>query len=191
MNLDDIISYYQRKYRIPDLTQCPATFNQLRNIMENYPDFQIAWVLTGNMNVAMIGPMEDKYKDELLRKSVLQCGMKKKCDSKGYEYYFWPPYEQNAQILIDDPRTIPKSLYTIIRALLLGYTQNFIILTEFYHHLMDQAYREKLKSDELEFRYQNYLSSYIQMMTPLITQAREWIKIKLDSTPYMINNSSV
>lgn len=182
----------------------PRTFVEFYNIMNKIGDNwdqQIACVLMGQKKLAMTDYeqfQEDKYeleyyyqrfpKDEKLRETALNCGVQRIYGKTGTTYWFKEPYRKNAEILSkiqDGQLFIPEDLHSIVRSLLLGYSEPSIILYELYDQLAhyvdekvglgDLSQLGKHDIDELEQIYKVNLDNFIDGYGPIIDQANQWI----------------
>ncbi len=191
----DLIKFYTNKYNINSTSCCgpdyiPSTLKEFLDVIYIVDewDFQIACVLSGMKKVAMtdydkFGDPEDieEYysttpKDDILRQNVINYGIQKAEDRSGTEFWVYPQYSVNANILINHYNGIdefPKGYFTSIQALLLGYTEISYILYEMFNNSF--SYLDQSNIDAYEQVYQQYLTYYIETYTPIVKFAKEWI----------------
>lgn len=228
LDCQQIINFYFDKYIVkhgkhvcagPDVI--PATFVEFytssENISDNW-DSQIACVLTGYKKVAItdytqFDPHLDEDlkayyetipKDTELRDNALKCGVQRFQDNTGTEYWFYPKYKRNVEILMNHYQRLdifPSHLFDIIQGLLLGYNDISIVLYALFNAMVwivgkmvndkippvyseiDKAYVSVPISIDLipesipilEASYSDKIPIYINRYEPLIKEAKEWI----------------
>jgi len=193
MSCTEIIAFYE-KYRTNNCSgpiRYPDTVAEFVNIYSNLGDDwdqQIACVLTGKKIMAMTDydqyntpeDIEDYYsikpKDIQLRKDVINCGVKRLYDNRGTEYYVYPKYLKNAEILIGiNNGTIicPHGYLEVIRSLLLGYSYESFILYMLFNE--GGFFRIKDNFKLYQAQYKQMIDKYIQSYTPVLDHATHWI----------------
>ena len=223
-NCQQSINFYTDKYITPHgkhvcagPTSYPKTGMEFYKIMDDIRDYwdqNIACVMVGYKKVAMTDYSQfepisaednkeyykERPKDIKLRENALKCGVQKFQDNEGTEFWFYPKYKRNAEILINHYNGIelfPDDLYTIIQALLLGYTDVSIISYELHqgmtgelmsimrwiHEIDENGETRTYKKINLNTpgsiplieNYYEYLEGYIEEFEPIIAISKEWI----------------
>lgn len=192
-NCQQLINFYTDKYITPygknvcaGPTSYPKTGIEFYKIMENIGDYwdrNIACVMAGYKKVAMtdysqfepISAEDNKQyykerpKDIELRKNALRCGVQKFQDNEGTEFWFYPEYKTNAEILIDHYNGIerfPHDLYDIIQALLLGYTDVSIISYQIHQGMVGELMSIIPWIHEIDENGETYTYKTINLNTP-------------------------
>ena len=210
---EEKIRFYYNKYIEqygPYICQGPFEYpknyeelSEMLNTISDKWDLQIACVLTGNKKVAMID--YDQYDEQMkadrewyykknpmdtdLRKVALECGVQRMYEPSGTEYYYWPEYRRNAEILINinlKTEKVPEEISGFVYSLLLGYSDISIICYDIFQQILQDAFRvfpdiniDEPSEDQLEylnFLYEEFLdeerlSSYSKMLN----NAKRWI----------------